>query len=129
MSAIYKKAKQRLLEGGFDFTTDTLIALLVAAADYDLDTDTDEVLADIPPEAILASVELTGVTTTDGVFDCDNFVFPSVPATGQGDYIVFHVDSVEAPLFAVITEGLNLPIVPDGDDITVNVNASGVLSL
>jgi hypothetical protein len=133
MSALYNKAKESLLKGEFALDSDVLKALLVDAASYTLDLTTDQFLSDIPGISILkTSQTLTSVTVVAGVFDCDDPVFQAVPATGQGDYIVYYQHTGVAGtsrLLAIATTGTNLPVTPDGSDIEVEVNPAGVFGL
>lgn len=132
MSALFSPAKESLLRGEFALHSDVLKAILVDQAFYTLDL-TDQFLSDISGSAILkTSGALTGVTLTDGVFNCDDPVFAAVPAVGQGDYVIYYQHTGVAGtsrLIAAQTAGTNMPVTPDGSDVQVEINASGVFAL
>ena len=80
------------------------------------------------------AVSLTNKTYTNGVFRADNITFASV-ATGTGTgtaveavvlYVYTNSDLAASPLVAYID---GITVTPNGGDITVNWNASGIFEL
>lgn len=121
-NALYDKGREKFLKGAIDVSTDDIVALLVDAGSYTRNLSTDEFLDDIPGGAVLATSDpLTSVTTTAGVLDADDVLWASVPATGQGDYVVLFKDTgtpSTSPLIGIIDTGTGLPVTPNGGDIT-----------
>jgi len=125
------KSKQKIIAGSLGgsggFTTTNAVRALLIADTYTYDS-ADEFLDDVKDDGggghtVTAAVALTGITFTDGVFNCDPIVFPDVAEgttykalivymhTGSdatADYIGYH-DSA----------GGDLPKSGNGGDITV----------
>lgn len=98
-------------------------------ADHTVDFDNDEFLTDIAGAALVHGPEtMTSVTVSDtGVVDCADFSFTGV--TG---------DPVEAILFTFLRAGDELlmcyvdtgaDFTPDGNNVNVTINASGIMQL
>jgi hypothetical protein len=121
-NALYDTARQRFLEGSFDWTTDTIKALLVDAGAYTVNLSTHEFHSDISGSAIIAtSGAFTSKTTTGGAADAADVTFTSV--TGASiEAIVLYKDtgvSATSPLICYIDTATGLPITPNGGDIIV----------
>jgi hypothetical protein len=121
-NSLYDKGRQKFLEGGIAWLTDTIKAVLVDAADYTVNLATHEFLSDIPSGARVAtSNALASKTSTAGVAGSGTITFPT--ATGDiSEAIVFYKDTGSAatsPLIAYIDTATGLPIAPNGNDITV----------
>ena len=71
-------------------------------------------------------------TFTNGVFDGDNVTFPAVSGA-SAEALLIYIDTGTAGtsrLIAFIDTGVTgLPVVPNGGDITVTFNASGIFAL
>jgi hypothetical protein len=111
----------------------------VKAAAIDLDDWTRVVahqnLSDVPGAAIVAtSANLGGKTVTDGVFDCADYVLPSVTGD-QFEAILYYIDSgvaATSTLLALIdtdSGSVAISLTPDGNNVNVTVNAGGVFAL
>lgn len=87
---------------------------------------------------------LTGIVGTDqeilsktqvaGVFDGADVTFPSVPSGNAAEAIVLYRKNAGAnttwPLIAFIDTGVTgLPVTPNGGNIIINWNASGIFAL
>lgn len=122
-NSLYDLGRQSFLKAEIDMDTDDIIVLLVDASGYTPNLSTDQFLDDISGGAILAtSSPLASPTTTAGVFDATDVLFASVPASGQGDYLVLVQDTGVAAtsrLIGRIDTGTNLPVTPNGGDINV----------
>lgn len=83
--------------------------------------------------AVVGTPQTLGSKTfTDGVFDAADATVPAV--TGNTvEALVIYVDTGVAGtsrLYAYIDTGVtNLPVTPNGGDITINWNASGIIAL
>lgn len=75
---LYAGAKTRMLTGAFDWTSDPVVAILVAAGQYTPSIH-HATLLDLPASARVAvSNVLTGKTVTGNVVDADDYLFAFV---------------------------------------------------
>ena len=76
---------------------------------------------------------ITTPTVTTGLFDGDNCVFSSVTGASVEALVIYRKNSganTTWRLFAYIDTGVTgLPVTPNGGDINVNWNASGIVQL
>lgn len=123
-NALYPKFKEALLNGEINLATDTLVAYAVDLADYTYDA-AHTVLADLPVAARVAVTgALTGKTLTNGAFDSADPTLPSV--TGDAFEAVVLYDQTSDNLIAFY-DGYTQT--PSGNNIDINVNASGWFAL
>lgn len=123
-NVIYPKAKEGMLSGAINLTTDTVKAALVDAASYTYSA-THQFLSDVPTR-ISDSAAVTGKTVTNGQFDCSDPVFTAVAAGGPHEYVIFYVDTSVAAtseLLCFIDTATGLPVTPNGTDITVQIGS------
>lgn len=131
-NALYPKFKQALLEGDIALDTSDVKCMLVDLADYTYSAAHD-FLDDVPVAAREEiSAALGSKTFTDGVFDSANPVFTG--ATGDPcEALILFIDTGSAAtsrLIAFYDTGVTgLPVLPNGGDINVTVNASGWFAL
>ena len=121
-NALFDKARQRFLEGQFNWNTDTIKAVLVDTGTYTANLAAHEFLSDISGGARIAtSGAFTGKATTGGAADANDVTFTSV--TGASiEAIVLYKDTgtdSTSPLIAFIDTATGLPITPNGGDIIV----------
>ena len=121
-NALFDKARQRFLEGQFNWNTDTIKAVLVDTGTYTVNLSAHEFLSDIGTGArISTSGAFTGKTTTGGAADANDITFTSV--TGASiEAIVLYKDTgtdSTSPLIAFIDTATGLPITPNGGDIII----------
>lgn len=129
---MYNGGKESLMSGNIDLLNDPISALLVDVSIYSPDLANDFSLADIPAAAIVAEALLVGkalvaVEPFPGQYatklTADPTVFNSVTSENTVTAIVvFDSQQTESDsiLLAFNDEAAELPIVPDGTDITVN---------
>lgn len=93
-NTLFDAARQRFLEGQFNWLTDTIKVILVDTGAYTPQTAIHQYLADIPLSARIAGpVTLTSKATTGGAADGADVTFTSV--TGPSiEAIVIYVDTV-----------------------------------
>jgi hypothetical protein len=132
-NALFPKWKEALLQGSSDSTLNgTVKAVLVDLADYTYSAAHD-FLDDVPVAARVAtSAALASKTYTDGLFDAANASFTAV--TGDiSEAVVLFIDTGVAStsrLVAFFDTGVTgLPVTPNGGDINLNFNASGIFQL
>lgn len=133
-NAIYPKYKEALLGGDSNIALDTgnVKAVLVDLADYTYSSAHD-FLDDIPAGARVATSGNMGTKTiTNGVFDCADFAFSSVTGD-ESEAIIFYIDTGSestSRLVAFFDTGVTgLPATPNGGDINIAINGSGVFAL
>lgn len=130
MSQLYPKGKKKLLDADIDLLSDDIRVVLIDTADETYNS-ADEFHADLTGAGIVATsaADLTSKTTTSGVFDAD----PVTIVTVSGDQIEAVViykwtgSSATSPLIAWFD--LASAFTPNGSDITVVWNASGLFAI
>lgn len=132
-NAIFPKWKEQLLQ----FTANNnLSSGTVKVALIDTGTYTYSAAHQFWSSASSASIgtpqTLGSKTFTDGVFDAADVTFTSV--TGNSvEALIIYIDTGTAatsPLVAFIDTGVTgLPVTPNGGDIAITWNASGIFSL
>lgn len=121
-NAMYTKGRQAFLEGSIAWLTDNIKINLLSAASYTPVLATDQFLNVIPGGAIIAtSANLASKTSTGGTANAANVTFSAVSG-GQASYVGIYKDtgtSSTSPLIALLDTATNLPVTPNGGDITV----------
>ena len=121
-NALFDKARQRFLEGQFNWNTDTIKAVLVDTGTYTVNLSAHEFLSDIGTGArISTSGAFTGKTTTGGAADANDVTFTSVTGASIEAIVLYKDTGTDAtsPLIAFIDTATGLPITPNGGDIIV----------
>lgn len=139
-SVVYPKAKEALLQGSINLSSATVKAILVDTADYTYNAAHDffdDITTAGRVGASGATTRASGVTLgsktfTNGVFDAADAVLTAV--TGDPcEAIVIYIDDGSADatsrLIAYIDTATGLPVTPNGADITITWNASGIFAL
>ena len=118
-SAIYPKAKENLLSGNIDVTTNTIKVALIDTGTYTYAT-THADYSDLSG-IVGTPQELTTKTITNGAIGGDDITYSSV--TGNSvEAVVIYVDSgtpATSYLIAYIDDIANSPVVPNGGDLTI----------
>lgn len=121
-NALYDKARQRLLESGINWNSDTIKVLLVDTGAYSVNLSAHEFLSDLSVSARIAGpVTLTSKATTGGAADGADVTFTSVSGATIEAIIIYKDTGTEgtSPLIAFIDTATGLPITPNGGDIIV----------
>lgn len=138
---VYKSALRGMLDGRFDFEHDRLMVTMVRIDQYEADLRRHAVLADIPAEARLQTMPITGARVEDGHLFIDDFTFVAVGFVGPFQVVkgemVYWIDrdnEKKSPLlFYVGRQGESFgysgwndpfPLRLDGGDVTVNFGGS-----
>ena len=131
-NALYPRWKQALLEftANNDLDGQTVkVSLVTAGYTY---SASDQYYSSVSASAIGTPQTLGNKTFTDGVFDADDVSFLSVSGA-QVVALVIYIDTGNAatsPLVAFIDTGVtNLPVTPNGGDINITWNATGIFAL
>lgn len=121
-NALFDKARQRFLEGQFNWNTDTIKAVLVDTGTYTVNLSAHEFLSDVGSGSrISTSGAFTGKATTGGAADANDVTFTSVTGASIEAIILYKDTGTDStsPLIAFIDTATGLPITPNGGDIIV----------
>jgi len=121
-NALFDKARQRFLEGQFNWNTDTIKSLLVDTGTYTANLSAHEFLSDIGTGArISVSGAFTGKATAGGAADANDVTFTSVTGASIEAIVLYKDTGVDStsPLIAFIDTATGLPITPNGGEIIV----------
>jgi hypothetical protein len=136
-NAVYPKYKEALLKdtAGFDLSSAgvDVRVLLVDLADYTYSAAHD-MLDDVPSGArVAASTALASKTvSTAGVFDAADKTFTAVTGDQSEALIIYQHTGTESTsqLIAFLDTGITgIPVTPNGGDIAITWNASGIFAL
>lgn len=130
-NAIYPKAKQKFLDALIDMPTDTIKIALIDTGVYTYSSAHEFWLSASAAE-IGTSQTLNSKTITDGVFDADNVTFTSVTGASVEALIIYKDtgSAATSPLIMYIDVAASgLPVTPNGNNIDVQFNASGIFAL
>lgn len=131
-NAIYPLYKQALLDASanVDINDGTVKVALVDTGVYTYSA-TDEFLTSLTGVVGTAQT-INNTTVTNGVFDGDDVTYTSVSGNTV-EALVIYIDTGSAAtsrLVAYIDTGVTgLPVTPNGGDISVTWNASGIFAL
>ena len=130
MSVLYPIGKKAILDGEVAMLTDTIKAALVDTGVYTYSAAHD--FLDDLTGIVGTAVTLGTKTTTAGVFDAADSTFTAVTGATV-EAIVIYKDTGGSPdtsqLLAYIDSGTGLPVTPNGGDITIAWNASGIFGI
>lgn len=132
-NAIYPKWKESLLTlaANNDVADGNVKAYLIDLADYTY-SSAHQFLSSASSAIVATSGNLASKTITNGTFDVADFAFTA--ASGDpSEALIIAIDTGSAatsPLVAFYDTGVTgLPVTPNGGDINVAVNASGLFTL
>jgi hypothetical protein len=102
---IYKKAKEAILNGEINFSSNSFKALLVDINAYTVSESTHQFVSDVAAESIMKrSNNLSLVTNTLGVIDADDLIISDYTGEAFGAIILYQVgysDSVSRLIFYI----------------------------
>lgn len=132
---IYKEA---LLGGGnhggtlIDLDADTIKVKLVDTGQDDPNLTTDEDIADLTPDPTVGTDQTLGtITLTNGTFDAADATFTSVSGNSVEELLIYKDTGVAATSVLLVSfdTATGLPVTPNGGDIVIQWNGSGIFSL
>lgn len=131
-NALYDSGRERFLGGDLDWDTNTILVSLVDAADYTINLAADDFWNDVPGAAVVAtSSALSSKTKVGGTADAADITFSTV--TGDpSEYLNIRQDtgvSSTSALIGNMDTATGLPVTPNGGNITVTWNGSGIFKL
>lgn len=119
-NVLFPKGKESLLDGTIVPSADDIRCALLRSYTYD---STDEFLSDLSGATIVDRTSaLTSKSVTNGIFDAADALFDVVPAGAACANIVVYKHNASdsaAQLLMFIDTATNLPVTPNGGDITV----------
>jgi hypothetical protein len=132
-NVIYPKYKEAILDSltNADLNDNTVkVALLQATESY---ASADTFLSDITAGAVIGTAQtINNTTVTNGLFDGDDVTFTAVSGA-QVVTLLIYIDTGTAStsrLVAWIDTGVTgLPVTPNGGNISITWNASGIFQL
>jgi hypothetical protein len=133
-NAIYPAYKQALLDASsnVDLNDGDVRVILVDLADYTYSSAHD-MLDDVAAGArVKVSTALQNTTVTNGLFDADDITLSAVTGDQSEALIIYIHTGTESTsrLVAFIDTGVTgLPVTPNGGDINLAWNASGIFQL
>lgn len=134
-NALFEAYRTSVLSAPVNLSSATIKAMFVDHADDTPNTATDDFINDIASAArvpALASAPTLGTktlgTVATGVFDAADTVFTSLTGDQSESLILFEDSGVEgtSDLLAYWDTATGLPLTPNGGDVTVQWNASGI---
>lgn len=132
-NAVYPLYKQALLDGdtNIDVNDGTVKAALVDTGTYTYSALHD-FYDDVSASVVGTPGTIANTTVTNGLLDGDNVTFSAVSGNTV-EAIVIYIDTGVAGtsrLVAYLDTGVTgLPVTPNGGDITITWNASGIVQL
>jgi hypothetical protein len=109
--------------------------ILIDTADDDPAVNTDQDLADIAGAARVATAALAGeaVTTASNTatYDADDTTFPTVSGDQSEELVIYEHTGTEGTSLLIVsfdTFASGMPVTPNGGDIIIQWNASGIFS-
>jgi hypothetical protein len=135
-NAMYDSGRQKFLEGNIAWLTDTIKCVLVniAGGHYVVNLGTHQFLSSIlSGDRVGTSNALSGKTSTAGVANASQAVFPQITGAACGALVIYKDtgDPTTSPLIAYIDTASGLPVTPNGGDILISwdTGSSKILKL
>jgi hypothetical protein len=133
-NAIYPKYKQALLDASanVDLNDGTVKVALIDTGAYTYSA-ANEFYSDVAGAAVIGTPQtINNTTVTNGLFDGDNVTFTAV--TGNSvEALLIYIDTGSAATSRLVayidTNVTGLPVTPNGGDIVITWNASGIFQL
>lgn len=130
-NALYPKAKEKFLDAVIDMPTDTIKIALIDTGVYTYNS-ADEFYSAASAAQVGTPVTLASKTITNGVFDAADVTFTSVTGSSVEALIIYKDtgSAATSPLIMYIDVAASgLPVTPNGNNIDVQFNASGIFAL
>lgn len=129
-NALYPKFKESLLSAGLNLASSNLKAVLVDTGTYTYSA-AHQFLSDLSG-IVATSGNLASKTTTNGTFDAADVTFTAVSGVSVEAIVIYQDTGVAgtSQLICYFDTGVTgLPVTPNGGDIVVQWNGSGIFSL
>lgn len=121
---LYRKGKEKILQGQIAWELDDIKCVLVDTGVYTPDLLNDEYLSDIPYAARVAiSPRIVGMSAFNGVADADDVLIPGVAGSTFELIVIFKdtANELTSPLIVYIdeTDQITMPVTPTGAPVIV----------
>lgn len=129
-NALYPKYKEVILSTGLNLTSLNLKVSLIDTGTYTYNT-AHQFLSSVTG-IVATSGNLASKTVTNGVFDAADITITAVSGVTVEALIIYNDTGSAATsnLIAYIDTGVTgLPLTPNGGDVTITWNASGIFAL
>lgn len=129
---MYTPGLQNLLAGNIDWDANNIVLVLIDEADDTPDLTNDDALADIAaPARVATSGNFASKTNTGGVADAADVTLSAVTGDPIESFTTYVNSGAEATSYLLCNHdtGTGLPTTPNGGDIIIAWNASGIFSL
>lgn len=131
-NAIYPKYKEAILSGATDVALDSE-TVKVSLIDEDLTpySSLDEFYSDLNANGVIGTTVLTNKSVTGGVFDADDVSIEASNVESEALLLWIDTGNTETSrLVAWLDDSVTgLPIVPNGSNVDITWNASGIFKL
>lgn len=120
-NALYDTGRNAFLRGDLSWNSNTFKVVLLSSS-YTANLSTHQYLTSIPGGARVAtSSAITTLLPGAGVADASDITFTSVTGSQVTQFVIYRDTGVEATsqLVAFFDTAINLPITPNGGDITL----------
>ena len=138
-NAIYPKYKEALLTGDSNISLSSgTVKISLVDADTTAYSSLNQFYSDLDANGVITTVSMSNKTVTNGVFDADDVTFTSVSANtsltdGIGDSLLIWIDTSDENTSRLVawldTNISGLPITPDGSNVDITWNSSGIFQL
>lgn len=127
-SALYPKFKEQLLTAGLDVEADDIRVILIDSADYTYSSAHDFLDDVAAGSRVAVSSALASKTITNGVFDAADKTLTAVTGDPSEALIIYkHTGTESTSNLICFIDGLS--VTPNGGDIVIQWNASGIFAL
>ena len=128
-NALYPLGKKKILDADIDLDTDDIRVALIDTGTTTYNAAHDFV-DDISAGIVARSTALQNTTTTAGVFDADNITISAVSGSTVEAVVVYKYNASDAS--AALIAWIDTPAIaftPNGSDVLVTFNASGIFEI
>ena len=129
-NAMYPNGAEAILNKEMDFSVDNFRCVLVDTGTYTYSAAHND-HADLTG-IVATSGNMTSLDITGGVFDAADVTFSAVSGATAEAIVLYHWTGTSATskLILYLDTGVtNLPVTPNGGDITIQWNASGIFDI
>jgi len=130
-NVLYPKGKEKFLSGTINLPSDTIKIGLIDTGVYTYNS-ANEFWSSASAALVGTAATLASKTVTSGTFNADDVTFTAVSGSSVEALIIYKDtgSAATSPLIAYIDVAASgLPVTPNGGDITVTFNASGIFSI
>jgi hypothetical protein len=131
-NSMFDAGRESFLGGDSDWDANTVFLIIVDHTDDTPNVTTDDNLDDITAAARVAeSTAFGSKTKTAGTADAADVTLSAVSGDGADSIVIFKETGTESTstLWVFIDTATGLPVTPNGGDIIIQWNASGIFKL